>query len=136
MVEATIHYSGDLRCIATHGPSGFSIETDAPTDNMGKGERFSPTDLVGASLATCVLTTIAITARRKGLEMPGMTASVRKHMSTDTPRRIVRLEVDIVIPLPADHSERALLEAAARGCPVRRSLHPDMGVVETFSWQG
>lgn len=136
MVEAHIIYSGDLRCIATHGPSQSSIETDAPTDNMGKGERFSPTDLVGTSLATCVLTTIAITARRKGLELPGMTATVRKHMSGDAPRRIIRLEVDIVIPLPPDHSERALLEASARGCPVRRSLHPDMEVVETFSWQG
>jgi len=135
MVQATVRYEGDLRCTATHGPSQSSIETDAPTDNMGRGERFSPTDLVGTSLATCVLTTIAITARRKGLEMPGMTATVRKHMSTDAPRRIVRLEVDIVIPLPADHPERASLEAAAKGCPVRRSLHPDMEVVETFSWQ-
>ena len=136
MVQATITYSGDLRCIATHGPSQSSIETDAPADNLGKGERFSPTDLVGTSLATCVLTTIAITARRKGLEMPGMTASVRKHMTTEAPRRIARLEVDIVISLPADHPERALLEAAARGCPVRRSLHPDMEVVESFTWQG
>ena len=136
MVQATITYSGDLRCIATHGPSQSLIETDAPADNLGKGERFSPTDLVGTSLATCVLTTIAITARRKGLEMPGMTASVRKHMTTEAPRRIARLEVDIVISLPADHPERALLEAAARGCPVRRSLHPDMEVVESFTWQG
>ena len=135
MVEACVNYSGDLRCIATHGPSQSRIETDAPTDNMGKGERFSPTDLVGTSLATCMLTTIAITARRKGLEMPGMIATVRKHMSADAPRRIVRLEVDIVIPFPGDHPERGLLEAAARGCPVRRSLHPDMEVVEAFSWQ-
>ena len=136
MIESRITYSGDLRCTATHGPSQSSIETDAPTDNMGKGERFSPTDLVGTSLATCVLTTIAITARRKGLEMPGMTATVRKHMSAEAPRRIARLEVDIVIPLPADHPERALLEAAGRGCPVRRSLHPELEVVESFTWQG
>ena len=135
MVEAHISYSGDLRCTATHGPSDSSIETDAPVDNMGKGERFSPTDLVGTSLATCVLTTIAIAARRKGLEMPGMTATVRKHMSAEAPRRIARLEVDVRIPLPASHPERAFLEAAAHGCPVRRSLHPDMEVVETFTWQ-
>jgi uncharacterized OsmC-like protein len=134
MVPATVRYEGDLRCTATHGPSGSSIETDAPTDNMGRGERFSPTDLVGTSLATCVLTTMAIAARRKGLELPGMTATVRKHMSTDAPRRIVRLDVDIVVPLPADHPERAFLEAAAKGCPVRRSLHPDMVVEERFSW--
>ena len=135
MVQATVRYEGNLRCTATHGPSQSSIETDAPTDNMGRGERFSPTDLVGTSLATCVLTTIAIAARRKGLEMPGMTATVRKHMSTDAPRRIVKLEVDVVIPLPENHPARALLEAAAKGCPVRRSLHPDMEVAETFSWQ-
>jgi putative redox protein len=136
MVQATVRYEGDLRCTATHGPSGSSFETDAPTDNMGRGERFSPTDLVGTSLGTCVLTTMAIAARRKGLELPGMTATVRKHMSTDAPRRVVRLEVDVVIPLPANHPERAFLEAAAKGCPVRRSLHPDMAVVETFSWAG
>ena len=134
MVEARVRYEGDLRCTATHGPSGSSIETDAPVDNMGKGERFSPTDLVGTALATCVLTTMAIAARRKGLELPGMTASVRKHMTPEPPRRIARLEVGVVIPLPADHPERAFLEAAAAGCPVRRSLHPDTKVVETFAW--
>jgi len=134
MVEARIQYQGDLRCTAVHGPSQSSIETDAPVDNMGQGERFSPTDLVGTSLATCVLTTMAIAARRKGLELPGMTAVVRKHMSTEPPRRIARLEVDVTIPLPSDHPERAFLEAAAHGCPVRRSLHPDTEVVETFTW--
>lgn len=134
MVEAHIKYEGDLRCSATHGPSQSSIETDAPADNMGKGERFSPTDLVGTALATCVLTTMAIGARRKGLELPGMTAAVRKHMTAELPRRIARLEVDVVIPLPGDHPERAFLEAAAKGCPVRRSLHPDLEVVETFTW--
>lgn len=134
MVEAHIKYEGDLRCTATHGPSQSSIETDAPADNMGKGERFSPTDLVGTALATCILTTMGIAARRKGLELPGMTASVRKHMTTEPPRRIAKLEVDVTIPLPADHPERAFLEAAARGCPVHRSLHPDTEVVETFTW--
>ena len=136
MVEAHVKYEGDLRCTATHGPSGSSIETDAPKDNMGKGERFSPTDLVGTALATCVLTTMAIGARRKGLELPNMTATVRKHMTTDAPRRIARLEVDVIVQLPADHPERAFLEASAKGCPVRRSLHPDTEVVETFTWQG
>ena len=132
MVEATVRYEGGLRCVAVHGPSQSVVETDAPVDNMGRGERFSPTDLVGTALATCVLTTMAIAARRKGLELPGMTASVRKHMSADAPRRIVRLEVDVIIPLPGDHPERAFLEAAANGCPVRRSLHPDTAVVETL----
>lgn len=134
MVQATVRYDGDLRCTAIHRPSRSSIETDAPVDNMGKGERFSPTDLVGTALATCVLTTMGIAARRKGVELPGMTATVRKHMTTDAPRRIAKLEVEVVIPLPSSHPERALLEAAARGCPVRRSLHPEVEVIETFAW--
>ena len=135
MVQATVRYEGDLRCTATHGPSQSSIETDAPVDNMGKGERFSPTDLVGTALGTCVLTTMAIAARRKGLELPGMTATVRKHMTAEAPRRIAKLEVDVVIPLPSSHPEKAFLEAAAKGCPVRRSLHPELEVVETFAWE-
>ena len=136
MVEATIKYEGDLRCTAIHGPSQSGIETDAPVDNTGRGERFSPTDLVGTALATCVLTTMAIAARRKGLELPGMTAKVRKFMTTEPPRRIAKLEIDINIPFPAGHPERAFLEAAARGCPVGRSLHPETVVEETFTWEG
>ena len=134
MVEATIRYDGDLRCSAVHGPSQNSIETDAPTDNMGKGERFSPTDLVGTALATCVLTTIGIAGRRKEIEVAGMTATVRKHMTTEAPRRIARLELEVHIPLAEDHPQRAFLEAAARGCPVRRSLHPEVEVVESYTW--
>lgn len=134
MVEATIRYDGDLRCSAVHGPSQNSIETDAPTDNMGKGERFSPTDLVGTALATCVLTTIGIAGRRKEVEVTGMTATVRKHMTTEAPRRIARLELEVHIPLAEDHPQRAFLEAAARGCPVRRSLHPEVEVVESYTW--
>lgn len=135
MVEALIRYEGDLHCSATHGPSQSVIETDAPVDNQGRGERFSPTDLVGAALATCVLTTMAIAAKRKNVELAGMTARVRKHMSTEPPRRIAKLEVDITIPLSPDHPERAFLEAAGRGCPVRRSLHPDVEVHETYTWE-
>ena len=135
MVEATLQYEGDLRCSAVHGPSQSAIETDAPVDNMGKGARFSPTDLVGTALASCVLTTMAIVAQRKDVELKGMTARVRKHMTAEAPRRIARLEVDVTIPLPGTHPERALLEKAAAGCPVRRSLQPDVEVVESFTWQ-
>ena len=134
MVEATVIYEGALRCRATHGPSGSSIETDAPADNMGKGERFSPTDLVGTALASCILTTIGIVAQRKGIEIAGATATVRKHMTASPPRRIARLEVDISLPLPADHPERAVLEAAGNGCPVHRSLHPDVEQVINYTW--
>jgi putative redox protein len=134
MVEATLRYDGDLRCTALHQPSASSIQTDAPVDNMGKGERFSPTDLVGTALASCVLTTIAIAGRRKELEVTGMTATVRKHMTAEPPRRIARLELEVHIPLAADHPQRAFLEGAARGCPVRRSLHPDVIVEESYTW--
>ena len=136
MVEATIRYEGALRCAAVHGPSRSVVETDAPVDNMGKGERFSPTDLVGTALATCILTTMGIVAQRKGIDIAGATAVVRKIMTTEAPRRIARLEVELVMPLAPDHPERAVLEAAARGCPVRRSLHPDVVVEELWTWQG
>jgi putative redox protein len=136
MVEAKIAYEGNLRCRALHGPSESLLETDAPIDNMGKGERFSPTDLVGAALATCVLTTIAIVAQRRGFEtaLLGMQASVRKFMTTEPPRRIARLELDLHLPLRADHPERARIEAAVSGCPVRHSLHPEVVVVDTLTW--
>ena len=136
MVEAMIRYEGGLHCAAMHGPSQSMIETDAPVDNMGRGERFSPTDLVGTALASCVATTMAIVADRNGVDLTGMTARVRKHMSAELPRRIALLEVDITVPLPRDHPHRSRLEAAAGGCPVPRSLHPEVEVVETFLWTG
>ena len=136
MVEAMIRYEGGLHCAAVHGPSQSMIETDAPVDNMGRGERFSPTDLVGTALASCVATTMAIVADRNGVDLTGMTARVRKHMSAELPRRIALLEVDITVPLPRDHPHRSRLEAAAGGCPVPRSLHPEVEVVETFLWTG
>ncbi len=135
MVEATLRYEGGLRCAAVHGPSHSVVETDAPTDNMGKGERFSPTDLVGTALASCVLTTMAIVGDRKGVDLTGMTATVRKIMTTEPPRRIARLELTITAPLPEEHPDRVVLEKAAAGCPVRRSLHPDVIVQESFIWQ-
>ena len=136
MVEAVIRYEGALRCRAVHGPSGSGIETDAPVDNMGKGERFSPTDLVGTALASCVLTTMGIVAQRKGIELAGAVATVRKVMTAEAPRRIARLELEVVVPLDPGHAERGLLEAAAHGCPVRRSLHPDVVVEESYRWVG
>lgn len=136
MVEAKIRYEGGLRCVAVHGPSQTQIATDAPVDNMGRGESFSPTDLVGTALASCVLTTMAIVGDRHAVDLTGATAVVRKHMTAAPPRRIAKLEVEVVLPLPVTHPQRALLEAAANGCPVRRSLHPDVEVVETFAWSG
>jgi putative redox protein len=134
MVSIQVQYEGDLRCRATHGPSGKELFTDAPVDNHGRGESFSPTDLVATALATCMATVIGIKAQQKGLDVTGMTVSVEKHMSEDSPRRIVRLPIGITIPLPADHQDRRLLEATALACPVHQSLHPEIDKTVTWNW--
>jgi len=134
MVPISVTYEGGLRCRATHGPSQGQLVTDAPVDNHGKGESFSPTDLVATALATCMATVIGIKAQQKELDVTGMSVSVDKHMSADSPRRIVGLPITIRIPLPADHPERKLLEATALGCPVHHSVHPDIDKPVTFVW--
>jgi len=134
MITINLSYQGGLRCSATHLPSGNVLTTDAPVDNNGKGEAFSPTDLVATALGACMATVMGIVAERKGISLEGMDIQVRKHMSEDTPRRISKLEVDLQIPLPESHPERKLLESAARGCPVHHSLHPDIELVFNWSW--
>jgi putative redox protein len=135
MVEIKIDYAGDLHCTASHGPSGTVLETDAPVDNNGRGESFSPTDLVATALGACMATVMGIVAQRKEIDLAGMKIAVRKHMSTDTPRRISRLEVELDMPLRADHPERRLLESAGLGCPVHHSLHPEIEVVLDWRWR-
>jgi hypothetical protein len=134
MIEIHIDYQGDLRTHAVHGPSQTELITDAPVDNQGLGESFSPTDLVATALGTCMATIMGIVAKRKGIDLRGMIIRVEKHMSADLPRRIVRLPVTVEVPLPADHPDRALLEASALGCPVFHSLHPDIDKPVTFAW--
>src|SRR5580704_11206005 len=114
MVNMTAVYAGDLHCRVTHSPSRTEIATDAPKDNMGKGECFSPTDLVGAALAACTLTTMAIVAKRDGVPFEGARADVVKEMTAQPPRRIDALPLKITMPatVPADY--RAKLENAAR----------------------
>lgn len=136
MVEIKLSYEGDLHCSAIHTPSGNTLVTDAPVDNNGRGQAFSPTDLVATALASCMATVIGIVARRKEIAVEGMKVTVRKFMSEDQPRRISKLELDLDIPLPADHPERRLLESAARGCPVHHSIHPDIEVVMNWKWLG
>src|SRR4029077_2964147 len=97
MVKVDITYTGDLHCDATHGPSKSKIATDAPMDNRGKGESFSPTDLVATALGTCITTTMGIKAEELGVDLRGMTVSVRKEMSKDAPRRIVALPSEVHI---------------------------------------
>jgi len=136
MVEIHIDYEGDLHCNAVHLPSGNRLTTDAPVDNNGRGESFSPTDLVATALGACMATVVGIVAKRKEIAVEGMKVAVRKYMSDDQPRRISKLEVDMEIPLSADHPERKVLESAARGCPVHHSIHPDIEVVIKWTWRG
>jgi uncharacterized OsmC-like protein len=134
MVRLTSIYEGGLRCRATHGPSGTSVVTDAPIDNHGKGESFSPTDLVATALGACMLTVIGIVAERHGLDVGGMAAETEKVMSETAPRRIAALRTRISIPLPADHPQRTLLERAALACPVHQSIHPEIDAAVEFTW--
>jgi putative redox protein len=115
-------YGGELRCTARHDPSASLLETDAPSDNQGKGERFSPTDLVATALATCILTVMGIVAQRHGWSLEGTSARVDKTMTTSGVRKIALLEVWITLPAELDEEARALLHKAGEGCPVKQSL--------------
>ncbi len=127
-------YQGGLRTEATHLKSGNVIHTDAPTDNEGKGEAFSPTDLAATSLASCVLTIMGISARNHDINMEGAQASVNKIMASN-PRRIQRIEITIVMP-KNDFTEKQknILEKAAHHCPVGLSLHPDTEELVSIQW--
>lgn len=135
-VLTRIEYLGELRTKCTHGPSGSTIETDAPVDNHGKGELFSPTDLVGTALGSCVLTILGIYAQRHGLDVRGASASVEKTMATAPLRRIARLTTDVRIPLPPDSPHRDPIERALLTCPVHASLHPEIDKPIRFEWTG
>ena len=132
MVKSTAIYQGELHCEVTHGPTGKKIETDAPADNKGKGEAFSPTDLVGAALSTCILTTMAIVAERDGVEFRNAKCDVEKEM-TDVPKRRIgafRLKITLPNSIPQDYRKK--IEHIAHACPVHRSLHPDIQVPVEF----
>ena len=124
MTNITCTYTGDLHCEAIHSGSGATLSTDAPLDNEGKGEAFSPTDLLATALATCMLTIMGITARSRGWSLEGASASVDKVMSTDGPRRIDTLRVTLQLPEQLDDDQRALLQRVAEQCPVKRSIVP------------
>ena len=127
-VEIDITYDGDLHCEAVHGPSRQSLRTDAPVDNGGKGEAFSPTDLLATSLGACLATVMGLVARRLGLDIAGTRVHVVKEMATEGVRRVGRLVVTITLPAGCSLSpaDRARLEHTANTCPVKQSLHPDM----------
>jgi putative redox protein len=125
MVIVTATYQGEKHCEVHHGPSGSTIETDAPVDNNGRGERFSPTDLVASALGTCALTVMSIVAERDGVSLKGATARVEKHM-VQNPRRIGRLPVTITMPAGIPHDYRKKLENTAHTCPVHKSLSAEI----------
>ena len=134
-VSISINYLGELRCEATHGPSQTILLTDAPVDNCGKGESFSPTDLVATALGTCMATTMGIFAQRHEIDLRGLRVSVIKEMSTEPPRRIARLITELHFALPRTHPQREALERAALTCPVHRSLHSDVELPVNFFWR-
>ncbi len=133
MVEMTGRYLGEKRCEVQHGPSGSVISTDAPKDNAGKGEAFSPTDLVATALATCILTTIALVVERDGEDLSGSSFKVTKEMHPN-PRKISRLVVDLNLPKKFSPEYRKKLEHFAKTCPVHRSLHPDVEMLLQYNW--
>jgi putative redox protein len=134
MVEQSFRYLGDLRVEAQHGPSQTMLVTDAPVDNQGRGESFSPTDLVGSALGACMLTLMGIVAKRHQLDLSGATARVTKEMSATAPRRIARLAVEIHVPREFSAENKTRLEQAALTCPVHHSLHPDIDSPVTFRY--
>ena len=134
-MTASIIYQGDLRCSAIHLQSGTLIDTDAPTDNKGKGERFSPTDLLCVSLSTCIVTTMALKANDMNIDLKGTTIDVTKHMLSE-PRRIGKIEVLLKFPdtLTLQEKDRTILERTGNNCPVTKSLHPELEVVIEYKW--
>jgi putative redox protein len=134
MVPFRIAYLGDLRTQSTHGPSGTVQLTDAPVDNQGKGEAFSPTDNVASALASCMMTILGIVARRDGLDLTGMHAEAEKHMTATAPRRIARIVVRLHLPAAVPEDRRAALQRAAHTCPVALSLHPEVVQDVSFTY--
>lgn len=135
-VEITVTYQGGLRCEARHGPSGRTLHTDAPVDNQGKGESFSPTDLVATALGTCMLTIMGIVAERHGIPLAGARVRVEKHMVADPARRIGRLPVTIRVPGRLDDKQKKLLMNAAETCPVHKTLGANVEMPIAWEWGG
>ncbi|MBK9485987.1 MAG: OsmC family protein [Chitinophagaceae bacterium] len=134
-MTASIVYKGNLRCECTHLQSGTVIETDAPTDNRGKGERFSPTDSLCVALATCLVTTMALKANDMGINLADTNIAVTKHMLSE-PRRIAKIDVILTFPatLQLEDKDRIILERVGNNCPVAKSLHPDLEVNIEYKW--
>jgi putative redox protein len=134
MVEINIAYQGQLRCAAVHHPSGTVVMTDAPKDNHGRGESFSPTDLVATALGSCMLTIMGIAAKTIGIDLEGTKVTVRKEMAAKPNRRIATLAVTINVLAVLEEEQKQALIKAAMTCPVHQSLHPDVQMPVEFVW--
>lgn len=134
MVRIQSEYQGDLHCVSVHTPSETALATDAPVDNQGRGESFSPTDLIATSLGTCMLTTMGIVARTLNVDLTGATATVDKEMTSTPPRKVSRLTVSIRVPRTTSPENQQRLENAANACPVKKSLHSDVETPIEFVW--
>jgi putative redox protein len=133
MKPITIKYLGNLRTEATHPLSGEKLITDAPPDNNGKGEAFSPTDLLATAIGSCMLTIMGITGNTSGIDISGSKVSVEKIMASN-PRRIGELKVYIELPRKLNSKEKTILERSAKHCPVAKSIHPDIKENISFSY--
>lgn len=134
MVQIEVRYEGGLHCSAVHGPSGATLTTDAPVDNHGRGESFSPTDLLATSFATCVLSSMGIVAARHEWDMSGASATVVKSMVADPARRVGKLTLTVRVPRVTDARAKAALERAAATCPVHESLSSSVERPVVFEW--
>lgn len=134
MTTSIIRYLGELRTSSMHLQSGTEILTDAPTDNHGKGEAFSPTDMVANSLGACMISIMGIKSKDLDLELKGSTAEVTKIMQAE-PRKIARIEVNLNMAVATSDKNKTILERSAMTCPVFLSLHPDIEKVITFNWK-
>ncbi len=132
-VEMRVRYQGNLRCKAQHRPSRTNLTTDAPVDNHGLGESFSPTDLVATSLAACMLTIMGIAAKKLEISLAGAKSTVLKDMTAAPPRRIAKISIHFLLP-DVGEEHRAALERAANACPVKLSLHPEVVQEVVFDW--
>lgn len=134
-VTISLAYQGELRCQAEHGPSGVQLHTDAPVDNCGKGESFSPTDLVATALGACILTILGIQAQKHDLDLNGTRVEVEKHMAAAPLRRIAKLPVHVYLSTPLDERFQKVFQRAAETCPVHQSLREDIERPIHFHWK-
>ncbi|NNE54682.1 MAG: OsmC family protein [Flavobacteriales bacterium] len=133
MTKMSISYEGQLRCKAIYSQSGEIIRTDAPLDNNGRGESFSPTDLVATALASCMITVMGISAEKNGIEIGKIEADVEKTMASE-PRRVQKVQIELRMRAKLNESERKRMESVARNCPVAKSLNPELIQDITFTY--